>query len=189
MNRFLLALLVAPTLAAAAAPETYTIDANHTHPGFAISHFGFSTFRGRFDKTTGTITLDREHKTGSADVTIDVNSISTGVPKLDEHLKSADFFDAAKYPTITYKAKELKFDGDKLVSATGDLTMHGVTKPVTLQVKNFKCGQHPLKNVPACGADLTGALKRSEFGVSKYSPNVGEDVALEIQVEAQAAAP
>src|SRR5581483_11096370 len=101
MNRLIAALLVAPGIALAA-PETYTIDAGHTHPGFAISHFGFSTFRGRFDKTSGTITIDRDKKTLSADVTIDVTSISTGVAKLDEHLKSPDFFDAAKYPTITF---------------------------------------------------------------------------------------
>jgi polyisoprenoid-binding protein YceI len=188
MNRVLAALLLAPGLALAA-PLTYTIDAGHTHPGFAISHFGFSTFRGRFDKTAGTLTLDLDKKSGSADVSIDVASISTGVAKLDEHLKSPEFFDVAKYPAITFKARELKFDGDKLASASGDLTIHGVTKPVTLQAKNFKCGAHPMKKVPACGADLTGTIKRSEFGVSTYSPNVGEDVALEIQVEAQAAAP
>ena len=188
MNRLLAALLVAPGLALAA-PETYTIDTSHTHPGFAISHFGFSTYRGRFDKATGTITLDRDKKTGSADVSIDVASISTGVPKLDEHLKSPDFFDAAKFPAITFKAKELKFSGDKLAPVAGDLTIHGVTKPVTLEVKNFKCGPHPLKKVPACGADLTTTIKRSEFGVSAYSPNVGEEVTLEIQVEAQVLAP
>ncbi len=188
MNRLIAALLAVPCIALAA-PETYTIDASHTHPGFAISHFGFSTFRGRFDKTSGAITIDRDKKTLSADVTIDVNSVSTGVAKLDEHLKSPDFFDAAKFPTITFKATDLKFSGDKLSSASGDLTIHGLTKPVKLDVKNLKCGPHPLKKVPACGADLTATIKRSEFGVSAYSPNVGEEVALEIQVEAQAAAP
>jgi polyisoprenoid-binding protein YceI len=188
MNRYLAAMLFSPVVALAA-PVTYTIDAGHTHPGFAISHFGFSTFRGRFDKTSGTITLDADKKSGAADVTIDVTSISTGVGKLDEHLKSPEFFDAAKFPAITFKATELKFSGDKLTSASGDLTMHGVTKPVKLDVKNFKCAPHPMKKVPACGADLTATIKRSEFGISTYSPNVGEEVSLEIQVEAQAAAP
>ena len=185
MKRLFVALALSAAAFTATAADTYVIDANHSFPSFEISHFGFSTFRGRFDKISGTVTLDLAKKIGAADVTIDVASISTGVDKLNEHLKSAEFFDAAKYPTITFKSKDFKFDGDKLTVVNGDLTIHGVTKPVTLAVKNFKCAEHPLKKVPACGADATVNIKRSEFGVSTYSPNVGEEVALELQVEAQ----
>ena len=180
------AMLCLATTSALAAPMTYTIDERHTFPSFEISHFGFSTYRGRFDRTSGTITLDQEKKTGSADVTIDAASISTGVAKLDEHLKSAEFFDVAKFPTITFEGDGFKFKGDKLKSVSGELTIHGVTKPVTLTIVNFKCADHPMKKVPACGADAETTIKRSEFGVSTYSPNVGEEVKLEIQVEAAA---
>ena len=167
-----------------AAPVTYQIDPTHTFPTFEISHFGFSTYRGRFDKTSGNITLDRDKKTGSADVTIDVASVSTGVPKLDDHLRNPDFFDAAKYPTIRFKSQDFKFNGDKLSAVNGNLTMHGVTKPVSLTVSSFLCGEHPLKKTPMCGADATTTLKRSDFGISKYSPNIGEDVLLRIEIEA-----
>ena len=185
MKRAIAALVLSAAAFSASAADTYTIDANHSFPSFEISHFGFSTFRGRFDKISGTITLDLAKKTGAADVTIDAASISTGVDKLNEHLKSPEFFDVAKYPTITFKSKDFKFEGDKLTAVNGDLTIHGTTKPVTLQVKSFVCKEHPLKKIPACGADAMATIKRSEFGVSTYSPNVGEEVALEIQVEAQ----
>ena len=176
------ALLTAATLSAQAAD--YKLDPTHTFPSFEISHLGFSTFRGRFDKTEGTVTLDTAKKTGSVEATIDVSSISTGVAKLDEHLKGEDFFDAKKYPTITFKSSKLKFDGDKLDEVTGDLTMHGVTKPVTLDVDDFNCKQHPLAGVWACGANLEARIKRSDWGISKYSPGVGEEVTLKIEVEA-----
>jgi polyisoprenoid-binding protein YceI len=183
----LIPLLLLAATPALAAPETYKIDERHTFPAFEISHFGFSTYRGRFDKTSGTITIDREKKTGSAEVSIDVASVSTGVVKLDEHLKSDEFLDAAKYPTITFKGKDFKFSGDKLTSVAGDLTIHGTTKPVTLEIRSFKCGDHPMKKTPMCGADAFTKIKRSEFGVSTYSPNIGEEVTLEIEIEAHAA--
>lgn len=169
-----------------AAPVTYQIDPTHTFPSFEISHFGFSTYRGRFDKSSGAVTLDRDKKTGSADVTIDVASVSTGVPKLDDHLRNADFFDATKYPSIRFKSQDFKFSGDKLVAVNGALTMHGVTKPVSLTISSFRCGEHPLKKMPMCGADASTTLKRSDFGISKYSPNIGEDVLLRIEIEAHA---
>jgi polyisoprenoid-binding protein YceI len=186
MKKSLLAavLLSAATLTAQAAESTYKLDPTHTFPTFEISHLGFSTFRGRFDKTEGSITLDPAKKTGSVDVTIDANSISTGVAKLDEHLKNEDFFDTKKYPTITFKGTKFKFDGDKLDEVTGDLTMHGVTRPVTLDVDDFVCKQHPMLGIWACGANLEAKIKRSEWGISKYSPNVGEEVELKIEVEA-----
>ncbi len=177
-------LLSATTLSAQAAESTYKLDPTHTFPTFEISHLGFSTFRGRFDKTEGTVTLDTAKKTGSVEATIDVNSISTGVAKLDEHLKNEDFFDAKKYPTITFKSTRLKFEGDKLDEVTGDLTMHGVTKPVTLKINQFTCKVHPMLKKEVCGADASAAFKRSDFGISygeAYGFNM--DVKLQIQVE------
>jgi len=170
---------------AAHAADTYTIDPNHTFPSFEVTHLGWSTFRGRFDKTSGTVTLDMAKKTGSADISIDVASISTGVDKLNEHLRTPDFFDAAKFPTITFKSSTFKFEGDKLASITGDLTMHGVTKPVTLTVDSIKCGPHPFMKVPACGAGAHAVIKRTDWGIGTYPPNiVGEEITLRIQIEA-----
>lgn len=182
--RKLAPLLVSAALAGPAVADTYVIDPTHTFPTFEINHLGFSTFRGRFDKTAGTIVYDPAKKTGSAEVTIDVASVSTGVKKLDEHLQNDDFFDAAKYPTIVFKSKDFRFTGDKLVEVSGNLTMHGVTRPVELRVSSVTCKEHPLKKIQACGADITTTLKRSEWGISKYSPDVGEDVLLRIEVEA-----
>jgi polyisoprenoid-binding protein YceI len=174
--------------AAQAGETTYTIDANHSIPSFEIKHMGFSTYRGRFDKVSGTVTLDMAAKKGSADVTIDVTSISTGVAKLDDHLKTADFFDVATYPTITFKSTMFKFKGDKVTSITGDLSMHGVTKPVTLTVDSFACKMHPFYKVPACGADAHAVIKRADWGDigKKFPPELlGTDVTLKIQIEAQ----
>ncbi|MGH8264881.1 MAG: YceI family protein [Steroidobacterales bacterium] len=172
---------------ALAAETTYTIDTNHSFPSFEIKHMGFSTFRGRFDKVSGSVTLDPAAKKGSAEVTIEVGSVSTGVEKLNEHLKTPDFFDATTYPTITFKASSFKFKGDKLVSVAGDLTMHGVTKPVTLQVDAFACKEHPFMKVPACGADAHAVIKRADWGIGSKFPGavLGEEVTLHIQVEAQ----
>jgi polyisoprenoid-binding protein YceI len=169
---------------AAQAADTYAIDPTHTFPTFEVNHLGFSTFRGRFDKTEGTITLDLAKKTGSVDVTIDANSVSTGVEKLDAHLKNEDFFDTAKYPTITFKSTKFKFDGNKLDEVEGNLTMHGVTKPITLDVDDFVCKDHPMTKKPACGANLEAKIKRSDWGITYLSPNVGEEVKLKIEIEA-----
>lgn len=185
MKKTLIALALASTVSVPAfAADSYTIDSRHTFPSFEVSHLGFSIQRGRFNKTSGKITLDPAAKSGTIDVTIDAASISTGLPDLEEHLRGEDFFDTAKYPTITFTSKKLKFDGDKLVGADGDFTMHGVTKPVSLQLDHFKCGIHPMTKKPNCGANATTAIKRSEFGIVKYVPAVGDDVKIAIQVEA-----
>ncbi|MFA5938474.1 MAG: YceI family protein [Sinimarinibacterium sp.] len=184
MKRFLAVLTLACASSLAGAADTYVIDPNHTLPMFEISHFGFSTTRGGFTGTKGTVVLDRAQKTGSVDIMIDVNSLQTAVPKLDEHLKKGDFFDVEMFPTITFKSNRLKFDGDTLVAVTGDLDMHGVSRPVTLDVTHFRCGEHPMKKVPHCGADAVATLKRSDWGITTYTPMIGEEVTLKIQVEA-----
>ncbi|KAB2966969.1 YceI family protein [Zoogloea sp.] len=182
----LAALAIAATLstAAFAAPETYTIEGTHTFPRFEYSHFGYSTQLSRFDKTTGTITLDKAAKTGSVDVTIDTTSVNTGYPLFNQHIQGEDFFDTATYPTITYKSTKVNFDGDKPTSIEGNLTVKGVTKPVTLTVTSFHCMPHPMLKKDACGANATATIKRSEFNAGKYAPYVGDDVKLTIAVEA-----
>ncbi len=182
----LITLAIAATLstAAFAAPETYTIEGTHTFPRFEYSHFGYSTQLSRFDKTTGTITLDKAAKTGAVDVTIDTTSVNTGYPLFNQHIQGEDFFDTAKYPTITYKSTKVNFDGDKPATIEGNLTVKGVTKPVTLTVTSFHCMPHPMLKKDACGANATATIKRSEFNAGKYAPYVGDDVKLTIAVEA-----
>lgn len=182
----LITLAIAATLstAAFAAPETYTMDGTHTFPRFEYSHFGYSTQLSRFDKTTGTVTLDKAAKTGSVDVTIDATSVNTGYPLFNQHIQGEDFFDTAKYPTITYKSTKVNFEGDKPASVEGNLTIKGVTKPVTLTVTSFHCMPHPMLKKDACGANATATIKRSEFNAGKYAPYVGDDVKLTIAVEA-----
>ncbi len=185
MKRLLaLALTVALSPVAHAATETYVIDTNHTKPRFEYSHFGYSIQLSRFDTTSGTITLDRAAKTGTVDVTIDANSVDTGYPTFNGHLQGEDFFNTAKYPAITYKSNKVKFDGDKVVSVEGDLTVKGITKPVTLKVISFLCMPHPIVKKDACGATATAQIKRSDFNMAKYAPNVSDEVTLTIPVEA-----
>ena len=166
-----------------AAPETYVIDTNHTKPRFEYNHLGFSDQESRFDTLSGTITIDRVAKTGSVDITIDANSVDSGYPVFNGHLKGEDFFDTAKYPTITFKSDKFKFDGDKLVSVDGDLTIKGITKPVTLAVTSFECKPHPMVKKEACGANAVAHVKRSDFNMGKYVPAVSDEVTLSIPVE------
>ena len=170
--------------AAFAAPETYVIQNAHTFPRFEYNHLGYSNQASRFDKTSGTIVIDRVAKTGSVDVVIDAKSVNTGFPLFNEHIQGEDYFDTAKYPTITFKSKNLKFDGDKLASVAGDLTIKGVTKPVTLTVTSFHCMPHPMLKKDACGANTTAKVKRSEFNMGKNVPYVSDEVTLTIPVEA-----
>ena len=151
----LFAFLVAAgvSLGAAAAPETYVIDNTHTFPRFEYSHFGYSTQVSRFDKTSGKIVLDRAAKSGSVDVVIDATSVNTGFPVFNSHLQGEDFFDTKKYPTITFKSDKLNFEGDRLASVDGKLSIKGVTKPVRLEVTSFHCMPHPMLKKDACGAN------------------------------------
>jgi polyisoprenoid-binding protein YceI len=179
-----LALLIALSTPAYATPVNYTIDGNHTFPLFEVDHLGFSTQRGRFNKTSGKITLDVAARTGSVEVSIDAASIDMGFAKWNDNMRGDGFFNTAEFPTITFKAGQLVFDGDKPVSAEGSLTLLGVTKPVTLTLTRFHCAPHPLNKRETCGADIIARLKRSEFGMSKYIPSVSDEVRLIIPVEA-----
>ena len=180
----LAAALAAVSLAALAAPVTYTIDNSHTYPHFTYNHLGFSNQTHKFDKTSGTVVLDRAAKTGSVDVTIDATSVSTGHALFNEHLRGEDYFDIAKYPVITFKSSKMNFKGDQPVSVSGDLTIKGVTKPVTLTITHFKCQPHPMLKVDACGANATAKVKRSEFNMGKNVPYVSDEVTLTLAIEA-----
>lgn len=178
------AALVCASLPAAAAPESYTIDSRHTFPVFEVGHLGFSLQRGRFNQTAGKITLDREARTGSVELTIDAASIDMGIEKWDTHMKGEDFFNVQKYPTITYKSTKLLFEGDKVVGAEGNLTLLGVTKPVKVSMSDFGCGANPYNKKPLCGGNATVQIKRSEFGMTYGIPNFTDDVKIVIPVEA-----
>ncbi|MEC4747200.1 YceI family protein [Methylomicrobium sp. Wu6] len=170
--------------AALAAPETYVIDGTHTYPRFSYSHFGYSTQLSRFDKTSGKIIIDREAKTGSVNVTIDATSVDTGYPLFNEHIQGADFLDTGRYPIANFTASKVNFDGDNVSSVDGTLTLKGISKPVSLTVASFQCMPHPMLKKEACGANATAVVKRTDFNMGKYAPNVGDDVTLTISVEA-----
>ena len=184
MNKLALVVALSSIAAGAlAAPESFNIDPAHTAPRFEYSHFGYSNQVSRFDTVKGTITLDRAAKTGAVDVEIDAKSVDTGYALFNEHIQGEDFFDTAKYPTITFKSTQVKFDGDKVAAVDGNLTIKGITKPVTLTVTSMMCMPHPMAKKDACGANVTAQVKRSEFNMAKYVPYVGDNVTLSIPVE------
>ncbi len=184
MNKLLAFIAAAGfSLAAVAAPETYVLDNTHTASRFEYSHFGYSTQQSRFDNTSGKIVIDRAAQTGSVDVVIDAKSVNTGYATFNNHIQGEDFLDTAKFPSITYKSSKLNFNGDKLASVDGDLTIKGVTKPVTLTVTSFHCMPHPMVKKDACGANAVAKIKRTEFNAGKYAPYVGDEVTLTFAVE------
>ena len=166
------------------AADSYTIDSRHTFPSFEVSHLGFSTQRGRFNGTKGKIVLDRRVKSGSMDITIATTSLDTGLDKLEEHLRSVDFFNTEIYPAITFKSDKITYNGDAPSKIDGEVTLLGVTKPLTLTLTHFRCGVHPMLKKEVCGADASGNIKRSEFGMKYAVPAIGDEVKIIIQVEA-----
>jgi len=169
---------------AVAAPETFVIDGSHTFPRFSYSHFGLSTQLSRFNKTTGKIVIDKEAKTGSVDVVIDTKSVDTGFDVFNGHIQGEDFLDTEKYPTATFKSTQVRFEGDKPVAVEGNLTIKGVTKSVTLTLSSFVLQPHPMMKKDAIGANATTKIKRTEFNAGKYAPNVGDEVTIDLAVEA-----
>ncbi len=178
-------LLVLGVASATAATTTYTLDPDHTHPSFEIDHFGgLSTWRGTFKKTTGTVEIDPEARSGAVDVIIDTATVDFAHDKLNAHVSSPDMLDVTKYPTAEYKGKFVEFANGAPKTVSGELTLHGVTKPVTLTIVSFKCIDNPMTKKHVCGADATGTFNRAEFGVN-YGEQLGfrQDVLLRIQVE------
>ena len=185
MKRLALFTAIAAFAATAqAVPVTYVIDNSHTYPHFTYNHLGFSNQTHKFDKTRGKVVLDRDGKAGSVSVTIDTTSVNTGYALFNEHIQAADYFDTANHPTITFKSNKMAFKGDQPVSLVGDLTIKGVTRPVTLALTHFKCQPHPMLKVEACGANATTQVKRSEFNMGKNVPYVSDEVTLTLAIEA-----
>lgn len=185
----LTAALAATTLAFAgtayAAPERFEIDPTHTFVYFEVTHFNTSTVRARFDQIEGSVEADLEAKTGQTEMTIDMSSINSGVPDFDKHLQSADFFDVSKFPEAKFVSKKFSFDGDKLKSVEGDLTLLGKTNPVTLEAQRFNCYDQPVLKAPVCGGDFETVIKRSQWGMNwGIDMGVPDDVRLLIQIEA-----
>jgi polyisoprenoid-binding protein YceI len=169
---------------ALAAPKTFDIDGSHTFPRFSYSHFGYSTQVSRFDNTTGTVVFDADAKTGSVDIAIDMKSVNTGFADFNGHIQGEDFLDTAKFPKATFKSTKVNFQDGKPASIEGQLTIKGVTKAVTLTVTSFQAMPHPMLKKEAIGANAFTVIKRSEFNAGKYAPYVGDEVRIEISLEA-----
>ena len=176
------ALTVLPVSTALA--ENYTIDPSHTYVSFAINHLGFSTMRGKFNQQSGSMTYDPAAKKASVMIEIDAGSIVTGHTKRDEHLSSPDFLNVVENPTISFKSTKTSWSGNKLATVTGDLTIMGVSKPVTLDVTSINCGTHPFNKKDMCGFDAEASIKRTDFGVNYGMPAIGEVLDLNIELEA-----
>ncbi len=176
--------LAAATSLASAAPETYIVDGSHTSPRFSYDHMGFSTQLSRFTKTTGKVVFDKQAKSGAVDIAIDMKSVDSGFSVFNEHLQGADFFDTARFPTATFKSTKVTFVGDKPSTVEGNLTIKGVTRPVTLALSSFQAIPHPMLKKDAIGANASTVVKRSDFNAGKYAPAVGDEVRIDIAIEA-----
>jgi polyisoprenoid-binding protein YceI len=183
-NTLLVSALFAIAGAAQAQSATYGIDPTHTFVTFEAKHFGTSTIRGRFDKKEGSVSFDKAAKSGKAEITIDMASVSTGVGPLDGHLKSKDFFNAAEHPTAKFVGDKFTFNGDKVTTVAGTLTFLGKTQPVTLTATNFNCYQNPMLKREVCGGDFETTIQRSQFGNSYGLPGIPDGIKLLVQVEA-----
>lgn len=178
------AVLASAFVNSAYAADEYTIDPFHTFPVFEVNHLGYSVQHGRFNKTSGKISLDMAAQKGSVELTIETASLDMGFPLWDEHMASEGFFNSAKFPSMTFKSSKLLFQDGKVVAAEGEFTLLGVTKPLTVTVKNFGCGDHPFTKKAMCGANIGGLIKRSDFGMSKSVPFVSDEVKIHVPVEA-----
>jgi polyisoprenoid-binding protein YceI len=175
------------TAAAQAAPVTYNIEPMHTYPSFEADHMGISTWRGKFDHTSGSITMDREAGTGSLTIVVDMKSADFGLDAMNKAARSNELFDVAKYPKATFKGTLEGFTDGVPSRAVGMLEMHGKTNPVALDIRKFKCIPHPMFKREACGADVYATLDREQFGMDAgkaYGFSMAVD--LRIQVEAVA---
>jgi polyisoprenoid-binding protein YceI len=183
--KYLFALLGALAAASAAAADVFVSDAPHTMAHFQTGHQGIAWIHGRFNDVDAKIVLDRAAKQGSIEAVIRTASLDTGHEARDKHVRSEDYLDVAKFPTMTFKSSRLRFDGDRLAGADGELTIYGVTRPVTLDIPIFRCVEHRVRKTEVCGAEARTTIKRSEFGV-KRGANVplGDEVRITLQIEA-----
>lgn len=172
------------TSAASAIPVTYNIDSSHTYPRFSFSHYGYTTQAATFNKTTGKVVFDAAAKRGSVEIVVDMKSVNTGHNHFNEHIQSDDLLDTNKYPQATFKSTKVLFDGDKPQLIEGMLTIKGIAKPVTLTVTNFQASSHPMMKKPVLGANAFTVIKRSDFNAGKYTPHVGDELRIDIAIEA-----
>jgi polyisoprenoid-binding protein YceI len=173
-------------MSATAAPEKFNIDSSHTYPAFEADHMGgLSLWRGKFNSTSGNITLDRAAKTGTVSVSIDTASIDFGHDKMNEHARSAEIFDVAKFPKATFNGKVSKWKGDVPAELDGQLSMKGVTKPVKLVINSFLCKANPMNKKMTCGADASGNFNRDDFGVD-YGKAFGFKMGTKILISMEA---
>lgn len=188
MNRTALVSLFATAALGAgiahAEPVTYAVEPTHTFVTFEAKHFGTSTNRGRFDKKSGSVTIDAAAKTGKVDISIDMGSINTGTEAFNNHLKSKDFFNVEAFPKATFVSDKVIFEGDKVTAVVGTLTLLGKGQTVTLKANNYGCYQNPMLKREVCGGDFDTTITRSEFGMSYGLPFIPDNVRLVIQVEA-----
>lgn len=168
---------------AQAAPETYVIDGNHTSTAFTYRTLGLPSSANRFDRISGKIVFDPAARTGSAEITIDATSVNTGAAALNEQFQGKDFFDTASYPAITFRASRMTLDGNQ-PSLSGDLTIKGVTRPVTLSLSQFRCAEDPVYGADACGARASVTLRRSDFNMRKYAFLVSDEITLNLAIRA-----
>ena len=188
LSRLAAVALFAASFAAQAAPVAYNIDPQHTYPSFEADHMGISTWRGKFDHTSGAVTMDREAGTGTVDIVIDMNSGDFGLDALNKVAKGKELFESAKYPKAHFKGTLEGFTDGAPTRAVGTLELHGKTNPVTLDIQKFKCIQHPMFKREDCGADIYATIDREQFGMAagkEYGFSMAVD--LRIQVEAIAA--
>jgi polyisoprenoid-binding protein YceI len=181
--------LGAGSLAALAAPVTYNIDSNHTYPTFEADHLGgLSFWRGKINSSSGTVTLDKEAQTGTVDVTMDMKTIDFGHQGLNDHAQTPDLFDTAQFPTATYTGRLTNFRNGAPTAVEGELTLHGVTKPVTLTINKFSCKEHPMQRREVCGADASATLNRADFGVN-FGQQMGFDMGVTLRISIEAIVP
>lgn len=188
--RHIAATLLAASLASPlfAAPQVYQFDKAHTNIIFFISHLGFSNMEGEFKKFDGSLNFDPENiAASSVQVSIQVDGVATDVPALDEHLQKPEFFNAAQFPNMDFASTAVTVAADNQLTVTGNLTLLGVSKPVTLNVVLNKAGPHPFSKAPAAGFSATTTIKRSDFGMTAMAGMLGDEVSIRIETEAQAA--
>jgi len=194
LKRLSLAVLLAVPVAAHAAADTYAVDPMHSSVNFTVDHLGLTNIYGRFNKFTGTFSVDKAAKTGSLDASVDTVSVDTNendkgsrARSRDEHLRSADFFNAAEFPKMTFKSTKVAFNGDNPATIEGNLTLLGVTKPQTFTVQRFKCNPASGNAKERCGGIAVGKLKRSDFGMKRGVPSIGDEITLVLSIEAEKA--
>ena len=190
LKPLILAVAAAVPLSALAAVENYNVDPYHTFANFSVDHLGLATMQGRFDKNSGKFSIDRAAKTGAVEFNVETASVTTGdsdkgprARSRDEHLRSADFFNVAEFPRMTFKSTAVHFGAEYPTSVEGNLTLLGSTKPVTLTFERFKCVQNTPPRKDRCGGNAVGKIKRSDFGMKTGIPSISDEIALNIMFE------